>query len=204
MPLETGKKPSKLAKRILCAHEAGHTVLGWNEPLMSDVKKARVWFRQRRGVTTFRKRFISPCDERDYLADIAVDLAGAVAEKIIFGQWSNVNGSDLKHAREQIEEMVCEHGMSKLGPLHLVGRPMSAVMRHRVETEVERILQERLAYAEKRLRALRKQLDLVAVTLLKRKKLRTDDIRELIGARPQGSRAGRPKKGRSDAKARRK
>ena len=201
MPLETGKKPSKLAKRILCVHEAGHTVLGWNEPLMSDVKKARVWFRQRRGATTFKARYVSPCDERDYLADIAVDLAGTVAEKVVFGQWSNVNGADLSHAREQIEEMICEHGMSKLGPLHLVGRPMSAVMRARVETETERILQERLAYVEKRLRALRKQVDLVAEALLKRKKLRKEDIRELLGPRPtRPVRASKPE----NEKARRK
>ena len=189
MPLETKRKPTKLAKRIMAVHEAGHAVLGWNEPLMSEVKKVRVWFKQRRGVTKFKARYISPCDENDYLADIAVDLAGAVAEKIVFGQWSNVNAADLRHAHDQIQEMVCEHGMAaKIGPLHLVGRPMSAVMRHRVETEVERILQERLAYAEKRLRALRKQIDLVAEALLKRKKLRTEDVKELLGPRPAGAR----------------
>lgn len=205
MPLETKLKPSKIAKRILAVHEAGHAVLGWNEPLMSDVRKVRVWFRQRRGVTKFETRYISPCDENDYLADIAVDLAGAVAEKIVFGRWSNVNGADLEHARSQIEEMVCEHGMTeKIGPLRLVGRPVSAVMHQRVENEIERILQERLTYAEKRLRALRKQLDRVTEALLKKKKLKTGDVKKLLGPRPTGVRTERRKLRSKDAKARRK
>ena len=193
MPLETKLKASKLAKRILAVHEAGHAVLGWNEPLMSTVKKVRIWAKQRRGDTIFKTRYTSPCDEDDYLADIAVDLAGSVAEKIVFGKWSNVNGDDLNHARAQIEEMICEHGMSKIGPLHLLGRPMSAVMRHRVEAETQKTLEERLRDPK-----LRKQLDLVTEALLDRKKLKKRDLKELLGKRPKA------KKLRAKTNARRK
>lgn len=200
MPLETRKKPSKLAKRILCVHEAGHVVIGWNEPLMSDVQEARVRFRKRRGATVFESRYVSLRDEQDYLAEIAVDLAGPMAEKVVFGRWTNMNVRDLGNARDSIEEMVCTHGMSPIGPLLLAGRENSQAMQARIEAEIERILAERVAYVEKRLRALRKQLDVVAKLLFEHKRLDTDAITEALGPRPEAKAAPRRRPERTNAR----
>ena len=62
---------------------------------------------------------------------------------------------------------------------------MRAVMPNRVEVEIERILKERLAYAEKRLIEFRAQIDLVAEALLKDKKLKKRDLKKLLGPRPE-------------------
>src|SRR6202012_5788269 len=55
---------------------------------------------------------------RNYLeARIAILMGGRLAEEIFLNQMSTGAGNDIERATELARQMVCEYGMSKLGPL---------------------------------------------------------------------------------------
>src|SRR5207237_9398578 len=61
-------------------------------------------------------------DKHNYTLDflstrIAVSMGGRIAEEIFLNQVSTGASNDIEQATEMARKMVCEWGMSKLGPL---------------------------------------------------------------------------------------
>jgi cell division protease FtsH len=108
-------------ERITCAyHEAGHAVVASLLPDADPLHKVTIIPRGRAlGVTmqlpeadryTHSKPFIE--------AQIAILMGGRVAEELFLRQMTSGASNDIERATDLARKMVCELGMSPLGPLH--------------------------------------------------------------------------------------
>jgi cell division protease FtsH len=115
-------------ERITCAyHEAGHAVVAALLPDADPLHKVTIIPRGRAlGVTmqlpeadryTHSKPFIE--------AQIAILMGGRIAEELFLRQMTSGASNDIERATELARKMVCELGMSPLGPVHF-RRPSSA------------------------------------------------------------------------------
>jgi cell division protease FtsH len=115
-------------ERVTCAyHEAGHAVVAALLPDADPLHKVTIIPRGRAlGVTmqlpeadryTHSKPFIE--------AQIAILMGGRIAEELFLRQMTSGASNDIERATELARKMVCELGMSALGPIHFK-RPSSA------------------------------------------------------------------------------
>jgi cell division protease FtsH len=115
-------------ERITCAyHEAGHAVVAALLPDADPLHKVTIIPRGRAlGVTmqlpeadryTHSKPFIE--------AQIAILMGGRIAEELFLRQMTSGASNDIERATDLARKMVCELGMSPLGPVHF-RRPASA------------------------------------------------------------------------------
>jgi cell division protease FtsH len=115
-------------ERLTCAyHEAGHALVAALLPEADPLHKVTIIPRGRAlGVTmqlpeadryTHSKPFIE--------AQIAILMGGRVAEELFLRQMTSGASNDIERATELSRRMVCELGMSPLGPIHFK-RPSSA------------------------------------------------------------------------------
>ena len=108
-------------ERVTCAyHEAGHAVVAALLPEADPLHKVTIIPRGRAlGVTmqlpeadrhTHSKAFIE--------AQIAILMGGRVAEELCLRQMTSGASNDIERATDLARKMVCELGMSSLGPVH--------------------------------------------------------------------------------------
>ena len=119
-------------ERVTCAyHEAGHAVVAALLPDADPLHKVTIIPRGRAlGVTmqlpeadryTHSKPFIE--------SQIAILMGGRVAEELFLRQMTSGASNDIERATELPRKMVCELGMSPLGPVHF--RRPAELVRHR-------------------------------------------------------------------------
>ena len=106
-------------KKVTAFHEAGHALVAMKLPNSDPVHKVTIIPRgMALGVT-----MQLPIDDKhnytkDYLeTNIAILMGGRLAEEIFLNQMSTGAGNDIERATELARKMVCEWGMSTLGPL---------------------------------------------------------------------------------------
>ncbi|KAI1762546.1 peptidase family M41-domain-containing protein [Hypoxylon sp. FL1150] len=121
----------------------------------------------------------------NYLARIDMCLGGKLAEEIVFGvnQVTGGASSDLKMATAVAFDMVASLGMSsKLGNMEYGSRynTLSSETKARVESEVQRTLNEAYERARKLLTDHRKELDLLAKALVEYETLSKDEVEKVI------------------------
>jgi cell division protease FtsH len=115
-------------ERVTCAyHEAGHAIVAALLPEADPLHKVTIIPRGRAlGVTmqlpeadryTHSKPFIE--------SQIAILMGGRVAEELFLRQMTSGASNDIERATELARKMVCELGMSPLGPVHY-RRPSNA------------------------------------------------------------------------------
>ncbi|NBV48222.1 MAG: ATP-dependent zinc metalloprotease FtsH [Verrucomicrobia bacterium] len=147
-------------------HEAGHAVV---QALIDDgalpLHKVTILPRGR----ALGMAMLMPTKEllgytRQRLLDyICMAMAGRVGEKVISGEISNGASSDIKQATRFARQMVCDWGMSDLGPIAFgensdtvfLGREISRTQTHsdatarRIDEAISAIVQQQYARAEK-------------------------------------------------------
>ena len=179
-------------KRMTAYHEAGHVLVAKMIPEADPVHKVTIIPRGRAlGVTTYL-----PIDEKHtyskpYLeAMIAYAMGGRAAELLIFGQLTTGAGNDIERATSLARKMVCEWGMSPLGPLTFgakqeeifLGREIS---QHRdyseqtaiaIDESVRGIVLKGMQRADDILRDHKDVLDRLSEALLEREILDSDEI----------------------------
>ena len=107
-------------ERITCAyHESGHAVVAALLPNADPLHKVTIIPRGRAlGVTMQLPEGDRHTHSREYLeAQIAILMGGRVAEELFLRQMTSGAGNDIERATEIARRMVCEFGMSALGPL---------------------------------------------------------------------------------------
>jgi cell division protease FtsH len=115
-------------ERVTCAyHEAGHAVVAAMLPDADPLHKVTIVPRGRAlGVTMQLPEADRYTHSKLYLeAQIAILMAGRVAEELCLKQMTSGASNDIERATELARKMVCELGMSRLGPVHF-RRPSSA------------------------------------------------------------------------------
>lgn len=131
----------------------------------------------------------------ELLNDIAVGMAGRIAEDIKFGDVTNGAVSDIHYATKIARKMVCEWGMSdKVGMVEyadqsdhvFIGRELGRSREYSEETsrlidsEVKRIIQEQYDRAQAILLAHKDKLEMVARALLEYETLSGQQIKDIL------------------------
>ena len=108
-------------ERVTCAyHEAGHAVVAALLPDADPLHKVTIIPRGRAlGVTMQLPEADRHNHSKPFIeAQIAILMAGRVAEELCLGQMTSGASNDIERATELAAKMVCELGMSSLGPIH--------------------------------------------------------------------------------------
>lgn len=192
---------SDAEKKLTAYHEGGHALVGLYCTASDPIHKATIIPRGRALGMVMR------LPESDRLsmtlekmkADIAVAMAGRVAEEIIFGTEKVTSGasSDIKMATRMAGAMVTEWGLSpKIGPvfhgksnedMYAMGgsgdKGRSQKTSEIIDEEVKRIVDEGYNFAKHILTTHLDQLHLLAKTLIERETLSGKEIKNLLSGK---------------------
>ncbi len=110
---------SDAEKKNTAYHEAGHALVAAVLPNADPLHKVTIIPRgMALGVTMQLPIDDKHSYNRDYLkAEIAILMAGRIAEEKYMNQMTTGAGNDIERATDMARKMVCEWGMSELGPL---------------------------------------------------------------------------------------
>ncbi len=186
-------------KKITAYHEAGHALLASLLPHADPIHKVTIIPRGLAlGVTQQLPEDDRYTYTKEYLEDqIAVLLGGRVSEEIMLGKITTGAGSDLERATEIARRMVCEWGMSDLGPLNFgekegaifLGKSLSMKKEISEETarlidrEIEKIIKKNYERAKEIVKKNRDKLEAIAQGLLEKEVLTSEEINAIINAR---------------------
>jgi cell division protease FtsH len=179
--------------RVNCAyHEAGHAVVAALMPGADPLHKVTIIPRGRAmGVTmqlpeadrhTYTKGFLE--------TQVAVLMGGRVAEEIFMKHMTSGASNDIERATDIAQHMVCEWGMSELGPLayRKPGNAFEADRAHvvseataqRVDEEIRRVVMNAYDSAHAVIDNNREAVRLLAEELLRQESLEAHEIRALL------------------------
>ena len=182
-------------KRVTAYHEAGHALVSLLQPNSDPIHKVTIIPRgMALGVTIFL-----PGDRhnytREYLeANLAIAYGGRTAEEIFLNQMSTGAGSDIENATDLARRMVCEYGMSRLGPLTFgkkeeqifLGREIaqhrdfSEETARQIDLEVRRLIDEAYQAAHGILEAHKDAMHRIAAALLERETIDAEEVKMLL------------------------
>jgi len=209
---------SEEEKRNTAYHEAGHALVAAMVPGADPLHKVTIIPRgMALGVTmqlpiddkhTYTKEFLE--------AQLAVLMGGRAAEEVALGKLTTGAGNDLERTTEIARQMVCEWGMSDMGPITFgqkeeaifLGREIAQHRDYsedtaiRIDQEVKRIVTTAYNRARDILVTHRDALDRVAQTLLEREVLDAHEIRLVIEGKPLPERSQAPPPGPTPVPAR--
>lgn len=171
-------------RKVTAYHEAGHAIVGHMLNKNHPVYKVTITPRgPSLGHTSFEPKndqYSMSLDEIE--ATIATQLAGRIAEEIVFGEQKITTGaeSDLKGASELAYNMVARWGYSKrVGPIYY-GANHDFIPKEVVEQEVQAIIKRAYDRAKTTLIQNRPALDKMAAELLERETLDHKDMLRII------------------------
>lgn len=178
-------KVTEQTRKITAYHEAGHALVGHllggaHQPLYKVTITPRG---PSLGHTSFEpKDDMVSINLQELEARIATQLAGRVAEEIVFGEQNITTGaeSDLKNATELAYNMVTRWGYSKRVGLIYNQGGHSIVSSDVIEEEVQAIIDKQYARAKEILTKNRAQLNKVANTLLERETIDAKEMKQII------------------------
>jgi cell division protease FtsH len=183
-------------KRSTSYHEAGHALIASLLPEADPIHKVTIIPRGLALGTTQQL----PLDDRytyskDYLeAQLCVLMGGRVAEKLTLGKTTTGAANDFEKATEIARKMVCQWGMSDLGPLTFgerddlifLGRELamhknfSEKTAEMIDEEVKKIVNRNYNRAKEILEKNKDKLIAVAEALLEKEVLTSEEIKEVI------------------------
>src|SRR6476469_2554132 len=187
---------SDAEKKNTAYHEAGHALVAALLPHSDPLHKVTIIPRgMALGVT-----MQLPTDDRhnyykNYLeTSIAILMGGRLAEEMFLNSMSTGAGNDIERATELARKMVCEWGMSDLGPLTFgkkeeqifLGREIaqhrdySEATAVKIDAEVQKLVKRGYDSAKDLLEANREVLVRIAVALIEREVLDAAQIKMII------------------------
>ncbi|MFA6272632.1 MAG: ATP-dependent zinc metalloprotease FtsH [Patescibacteria group bacterium] len=188
---------NKKEKRITAYHEAGHALIAHVLPNSDPVRKVSIVSRGQAGGYTLKypseDKFMH--SKSEFIADLAVLLAGHVTEKEVFGDVTTGASSDLKHATSLARRLITEYGMSEtMGPqtfgnkeeMIFLGREISEQRDYgekvasMIDQEVSKFLKKAYVTAQGIVRKMRPSLDKIAETLIEKETLEQAEFEALL------------------------
>ena len=187
---------SEEEKKVTAFHEAGHALVAALRAESDPLHKVTIIPRgMALGVTmqlpiddkhTYRKPYLE--------TRLAIMMGGRVAEELFLNTMTTGAGNDIEQATELSRKMVCEFGMSDLGPLTFgkkdeqifLGREInqhrdySEATAIKIDEEVRRFVDEGYRSAVDILSSNREALTRIALALLEREVLDAQEIQTLI------------------------
>jgi cell division protease FtsH len=195
-------------KRNTAYHEGGHALVAAKVPRADPLHKVTIIPRgMALGVTMQLPIDDKHTYDRIYLeSQLAIMMGGRVAEEIFLKTMTTGAGNDIERATEMARKMVCEWGMSQLGPLTFgkkeeqifLGRELSQHRDYSEETareidaEVRRFIDAAYKTAFDILDSNREVMDRIAQALLEREVLDAHELQMLINGQPLPARTQPP------------
>lgn len=195
-PAKVSRKYSEKDRKLVAYHEAGHAVIGLKLANASDVQKVTIIPRGSAG----GYNMMVPSEEKlcstktDLLEQVTGLLGGRVAEEIIFKEITTGAENDFSKATKIVRAMVCEYGMSDLGPMQLEqqegaaflgrdynkSRNFSENVAQEIDTEMRKIINDCYDNAKKIIKQNNDLLNLIAEALLEYETLTKEQIDYLV------------------------
>ncbi len=187
-------------KKNTAYHEAGHALVAAMTPGADPVHKVTIIPRgMALGLTMQLPEADKHTYTREYLeAMLAVLMGGRSAEEIFLGHITTGAGNDIERATDIARNMVCEWGMSELGPLAF-GKKDEAIFlgreiaQHRdysedtaiqIDKEVKRIVSASYDRARNTLSSNKDVLERIAQALLEREVIDAAEVKLLMEGKP--------------------
>jgi cell division protease FtsH len=187
-------------KKNTAFHEAGHALVAAMTPGTDPVHKVTII---PRGMALGLTMQLPEADKHTYTKEylegvLAVLMGGRTAEEIFLGHITTGAGNDIERATDIARNMVCEWGMSDMGPL-AYGKKEEAIFlgreiaQHRdfsedtalqIDKEVKRIVSEAYGKAHSILESNRETLTRIALALLDREVIDAIEVKMLIDNKP--------------------
>jgi cell division protease FtsH len=196
-------------KKVTAYHEAGHAIVAALSPHADPLHKVTIIPRgMALGVTMQLPETDKHNYTRDYLeTQLAVLMGGRIAEEMFLDQMSTGAGNDIERATDLSRKMVCEWGMSKMGPLTFgkkdeqifLGREIA---QHRdfseetakeIDSEVRRFVNQGYDSAKKIITDKGDILKAIALALLEREVLDAAELKLIIEGKTLPARVNPPK-----------
>ncbi len=189
---------SEEEKRLTAYHEAGHTLVSLKVPAADPIHKVTII---PRGVALGVTQQLPETDRHSYtkeylLSRIAILMGGRIAEEVFFGEDRITTGAsnDIENATEIARAMVCEYGMSDLGPLAFGKKEEQIflgkeIAQHRdysedtaikIDQEIRKIVSEQYERAKKIILENKDALIRLAEELIKRETLDGTQVRKIV------------------------
>jgi cell division protease FtsH len=187
-------------KRVTAYHEAGHTLVGLKVPNADPVHKVTII---PRGMALGVTQQLPEGDRHNYsqeylLGQIAILMGGRIAEDTFLGSITTGASNDIERATELARAMVCEYGMSEMGPLTFgkkeeqifLGREIA---QHRdfsedtavkIDDQVKKIVTNQFERAKAIIEENRETMIRLAECLLERESLDGVEIRRIVAGLP--------------------
>jgi len=190
-------------KKNTAYHEAGHALTAALIPEADPIHKVTII---PRGLALGLTQQL-PLDDRytytkDYLeAQLSVLMAGRVAENLFLNKTTTGAANDFEKATEIARKMVCQWGMSELGPLTFgerddliflgrdlaVNKNFSEKTSERIDEEVKKIVLRCFHRTQELLEANRDKLVKIAALLLEKEALSSEEINAIVDGKKQAS-----------------
>jgi cell division protease FtsH len=183
-------------KRNTAYHEAGHTLVAARLPHADPLHKVTII---PRGMSLGSTWQLPEGDKYSMYkgqleTQIAILMGGRLAEEIFLNVMSTGAGNDIERATDLARRMVCEFGMSNLGPLTFGKKDQEIflgreIAQHRdysedtaikIDQEVRRLVDEGYNRAKHILETEREMLVKLAEALLERETLDANEIRMIL------------------------
>jgi cell division protease FtsH len=179
------------AERVNCAwHEAGHAVVAAALPQADPLHKVTIIPRGRAmGVTMQLPEIDRHTYTKEYLdTQVAILMGGRAAEELFMEHMTSGASNDIERATDIAAHMVCEFGMSPLGPLAFSrkgqednrARQLSEESSRRVDAEIQSIVMRGYDRARTLLETHREAVGALATTLLDVESLEAEEIASLL------------------------
>ena len=196
-PKKKGRVMTERERATIAYHESGHALVGHVLDNSDPVHKISIISRgQALGYTLqlpTEDHYLKTKNEM--LDELAVFLGGRVAEELMCDDVTSGASNDLERATKMAREMVTRLGMSEVLGTQVFGEAQHQVFlgrdyadhqdysektAERIDEEVQRIMREAHARAEKILSERHDQLDLMAKVLLERETVEGEAVEALL------------------------
>jgi len=183
-------------KRVTAYHESGHAIVAAMRKHADPLHKVTIIPRgMALGVTMQLPEEDKHTVTKDYLeTQLAILMGGRIAEEIFLHQMTTGAGNDIERATEMARKMVCEYGMSRLGPLTygkkeeqiFLGREIaqhrdfSEETARQIDAEVRSLVDEAYRASYQLLNDNQPIMHKMAAALLERETIDANDIRMII------------------------
>ena len=186
-------------KKNTAFHEAGHALMAAIIPEADPIHKVTII---PRGMALGLTQQL-PLDDRytytkDYLeAQLSVLMAGRVSEMIFLGKTTTGAANDFEKSTEIARKMVCQWGMSDLGPLTFgerddliflgrdlaVNKNFSERTSERIDDEVKKIIMRNYNRTQDLIEKHKDKLVKIAEALLEKEVLSSEEINQIVNGK---------------------
>ncbi|MDO8668138.1 MAG: ATP-dependent zinc metalloprotease FtsH [bacterium] len=189
---------SNKEKKITAYHEAGHALAAHFLPSIDPVQKVSIIARGQAGGYTLKL----PLEDKhmysksEYVEEIAVLLAGYVAEQEIFGEVTTGATSDLRRATGLARKLITDYGMSDtLGPrtygdkeeMIFLGREIheqrdySEKVAEQIDKEISGFIDMAVLQAKGIVKTKHEFLEKIVVELMAKETLEKEEFEKIMG-----------------------